>query len=207
MKSFWDHVAFIYDINELANKKVNDQIMKAVENEVPEGSAVLDCAAGTGMLSLSAAKKAKKVLSTDLSKEMLITAMKKARKQGVHNIAFAKRNIMQLKDADESYDVVMAGNVLHLLDDPETAFAELVRVTKKGGKIIIPTYLRREASLIAKLLLKAYRLIGFRGKNLHTEEYVRFIAQNAEKCGCTGYSTRLLLGNIPAGFSVIRKGE
>ncbi|MCI7767185.1 MAG: class I SAM-dependent methyltransferase [Oscillospiraceae bacterium] len=207
MSSFWDTIAGIYDLNEkVFNRSVNEQMCRALENEIPKGAKVLDCAAGTGMLSMTAAKKAGKVLCTDKAKEMLIQAMKKARRKGVYNIAFARRDITALKDADNSFDIVIAGNVMHLLQDPEKAFSELVRVTKKGGKIIIPTYLTREAGLFFKLCIKIYKLLGYNATaDFYTEEYIRFIEKNAEKNGCSEYSVKLLLGNIPAGFAVIKK--
>lgn len=207
MSSFWDTFAGIYDLNEkLFNRSVNKQMCRALESEIPKGALVLDCAAGTGMLSMAAAKNAKKVLCTDYSGRMLIQAMKKARRNGVYNIGFSRRDITALKDPDSCFDVVIAGNVMHLLDDPEKAFSELVRVTKKGGKIIIPTYLTKESGLIFKLCIKIYKLLGFAPTaDFYTEGYIRFIEKNAEKNGCTDYSTRLLLGNIPAGFAVIKK--
>lgn len=206
MSSFWNTFAGIYDLSQMVfNRSVNEQMCKALENEIPKGAIVLDCAAGTGMLSMTAAKNAKKVLCTDLSKQMLIQSMKKARRNGVHNIAFAKRNITALKDPDNSFDVVIAGNVMHLLDDPAKAFSELVRVTKKGGKIILPTYVTKESGLLFKLCIAVYKLLGYNGRAMCTEEYLNFIAENSEKNGCCEYSTRLLLGNIPAGFAVIKK--
>lgn len=60
--------------------------------------------------------------------------MKKARRLGIYNISFAKRDMTALKDPDNRYDAVIAGNVIHLLDDPQKAFSELIRVTKPGGK-------------------------------------------------------------------------
>ena len=206
MSSFWDKFSGLYDMFELLNYNVNRQMCRAVEEEIPKGAVVLDCAAGTGMLSMAAAKNAKKVICTDVSKNMLIEAMKKARRKGIYNIAFAKRDITSLKDKDNTYDAVIAGNVIHLLSDPEKAFSELVRVTKKGGKIIIPTYLVRESGLIFKACIRIYKLMGFSPKSdMNTEDYLDLIAENAEKNGCMEYSTRLLLGNIPAGFAVIKK--
>lgn len=202
----WDKVSWIYDIMEIINSKTNKGIEIAVEREVPKGAQVLDCAAGTGLLSLSAAKKAGHVTCTDLSRNMLICAMKKARKRGVRNISFAKRDITALKDPDEKYDVVMAGNVLHLFDDPSVAFGELLRVTKKGGKLIIPTYLLGETNIIWKLIIELYIKIGVGFKKKFTlDDYLKFISENAEKNGCAEYSTELIYGTLPAGFAVIKK--
>lgn len=202
----WDKISWIYDVNEALNSKTNKGIEIAVEREVPKGAAVLDCAAGTGLLSMAAAKKAKHVTCTDLSVSMLRNAMAKAARRGVRNISFAKRDITALKDSDEKYDVVMAGNVLHLLDDPSQAFAELLRVTKRGGKLIIPTYLLGETNIIWKLIIEIYIKIGVGFKKKYSlDDYLRFISENAEKNGCAEYSTELIYGTLPAGFAVIKK--
>lgn len=205
MKAFWDKIAEIYDIAELTNKSVNEQMTAAVESDIPKGALVLDCAAGTGMLSMAAAKKARHVTCTDMSRKMLIRSMQKAKAGNVRNIGFAKRNIIALNDEDNKYDAVIAGNVLHLLDEPEKAVRELVRVTKPGGKIILPTYLLGESGFF-KILIKLYKLLGFSPKKDFTlEQYLEFISKNAEANGCAEYSTRILFGNFPAGYAVIRK--
>lgn len=202
----WDKVSWIYDIMEIFNRKTNKGIEIAVAREIPKGARVLDCAAGTGMLSMAAAEKAKHITCTDLSKNMLINAMQKARKRGIHNISFARRDITALKDKTETYDVVMAGNVLHLLDDPAQAFSELLRVTKKGGKLIIPTYLLGETNIIWKFIIDIYNMLGIGFKTKFTiNDYMDFIAENAEKAGCAEYSTEYIYGTLPAGFAVIKK--
>ena len=136
------------------------------------------------MLSMAAAKNAKHVTCTDMSKEMLIQSMKKARRLGIYNISFAKRDMTALKDPDNRYDAVIAGNVIHLLDDPQKAFSELIRVTKPGGKIIIPTYLQAEAGAF-RLLIKLYGLMGLpfseeaepMGADPDVLEYFLFVTQ------------------------------
>ena len=46
--------------------------------------------------------------------------------------------------ADGSFDKVVAGNVIHLLDNPMTALSELDLVCKDGGMLIIPTYMNKD---------------------------------------------------------------
>lgn len=206
MKTFWDKVSCIYDIAEIVNKRTNGGIKSAVKAEIKQGMRVLDCAAGTGMISLAAAENAKHVTCTDFSKPMLMTAMKKARKNHVYNISFARRDICALRDEDNKYDAVIAGNVLHLLEEPEAAFSELVRVTKPGGKIIIPTYLQGDKSFLFAFFIRIYEMLGFSHKSDFTlDSYMEFIAENAEANGCAEYSTRLIPGMMSAGFAVIRK--
>ena len=52
-------------------------------------------------------------------------------------------DILHLDYPDESFDKVIAANVIHLLDEPLKALSELDRVCRKGGSIIIPTYMNR----------------------------------------------------------------
>ena len=59
------------------------------------------------------------------------------------NVFFRQGNILSLDFADETFDKVVAGNVIHLLDEPLKALSELNRVCKSGGKLIIPTYMNK----------------------------------------------------------------
>ncbi|MCI7760214.1 MAG: methyltransferase domain-containing protein, partial [[Eubacterium] saphenum] len=138
--TFWDRFAGVYDIIELTNGKVYREMCAITRRLVPNGATVLDCAAGTGELSFAAAVRAESVLCTDISENMLKTAKKKAAARRKDNISFAERNIFDLQESDNTYDIVIAGNVLHLLDNPQDAVRELYRVLKKGGKLLLPTF-------------------------------------------------------------------
>ena len=74
MRGFWDRVAGLYDLAELLNRRANLAMKRETALWVPPGSRVLDCAAGTGALSLAAARRAGYVLCTDLSPDMLARA-------------------------------------------------------------------------------------------------------------------------------------
>lgn len=72
---------------------------------------------------------------------MLRRAEKKCAKFG--NMQFAQADILRLDYPDESFDTVVAANVIHLLDEPYRALHELERVCRTGGRLIIPTYMNR----------------------------------------------------------------
>lgn len=201
MKTFWDRIASLYDIvARLTRGSTDKEMYDGIEAAIEEGMNVLDCAAGTGMLSIAAAKKAKHVVCTDQSRNMLIKAVKNARRYHVRNISFAKRDIFALKDPDNRYDAVIAGNVLHLLDDPEKAVMELMRVTKPGGKIILPTYLLGETKLKGKLSLALYKRVGFASMTNYTmKSYTAFIEKFGEN------TVKFIPGAFPMGFAVITK--
>ena len=80
MSTFWDRVAWLYDLAERSNRAVNAVAAARVAELVPVGARVLDCAAGTGEFSLAAAVRAGSVTCTDLSQAMLDQAKQKAKK-------------------------------------------------------------------------------------------------------------------------------
>ncbi len=197
--TFWDRFAFLYDLGQSLNLKVLKGFENATESLVPEGALVLDTAAGTGRLTFAAAKNAKKVVCTDLSMPMLKQARRKSEKSNIVNVEFDVRDIFNLKDSDEVYDIVMAGNVLHLLDEPEKALKELWRVTKRGGKLLLPTYMLGDRSSV---LLKLYKMLGFNPSTDFTyETYGKMLAE----CGLGKVKLKMIKGMIPCCYAVIEK--
>ena len=69
-------------------------------------------------------------------------------------------DITKLGYADNSFDKVVAANVIHLLDDPQAALDELLRVCKPGGQIIIPTYINRENEGNPSIFVKVIGKLG-----------------------------------------------
>lgn len=199
---FWDRIARVYDIAEAVNGKVYREMCELTRRLIPRGAAVLDCAAGTGELSFAAAEKAESVLCTDNSENMLDTAMAKAKKRGIENVRFERRNIFRLDDPDETYDVVIAGNVLHLLSEPENAVAELYRVTKRGGRILLPTFVTRGSSKPASAMLGVYKKLGF---NPSTEYTPRSYVFMLKSCNKGEVKAKLIKGMMPCCYAVIVK--
>ena len=198
-KNFWDKIAGFYDFAESFNSKVYKEMTALAAGFVPQDAAVLDVAAGTGQLSFAAAEKAKEVVCTDLSLSMLENARKKAKRRNVTNILFEVRDIMKLTDRDNTYDVVIAGNVLHLLDEPQAAVKELYRVLKPGGRLLLPTFMLGGRK---RTLVEIYRLLGFTPAGDYTEETYRKMLEAAD---CGAVKTKMINGKIPCCFAVMKK--
>lgn len=204
MASFWDKVARLYDLAELTNRRVNASAVERVAQLVPQGAAVLDCAAGTGKFSLAAARRAASVLATDLSRPMLDRAAAKARRAGLRNITFAVRDITALEEPDGSFDAVIAANVLHLLPQPEIAVGELWRVTRPGGRLILPTYLQGKTGAAAGELIKIYQGVGFHYEHAFTPETYRAFL---EGLGLGAVTLEVMEGRVPEGIAVLERSE
>lgn len=137
---FWDKVSGVYDLFEnIYNKSVYQDIGKSVIQHIKKTDVVLECACGTGAISIYIAPACKKLFASDYSIGMLKQSKRKLK--GYSNVAFKRADITNINVKDDSFDVVVAGNVMHLLPNPQTAMYELTRICKNGGKLIIPTYI------------------------------------------------------------------
>lgn len=203
-RTFWDRIAGLYDLAEAVNRRAVRGMAAEAARRVPSGSDLLECAAGTGEISLAAAPFARRVLCTDLSLPMLERARKKAAQRGLSNIEFAQRDLFRLPEPDGAFGAVCAANVLHLLDAPERAAAELWRVTAPGGVLLLPTFLMGEAGAVMRFLISLYRLQGFRQKYLFTQESYRAFF---ERLGLPVSELAVIPGRLPVGLAVLRKPD
>lgn len=138
---FWDRVAWVYDVfANLINKKVHDALCREVASRIKASDDVLECACGTGLLSGAIAAQCRHLVATDFSEKMLRRARKKHRH--LPNVEFRWGNILEIDFPRDRFDIVVAANVIHLLEEPHQALAEMSRVCRPNGTLIIPTYIR-----------------------------------------------------------------
>lgn len=106
----------------------------------PESAKILDVATGTGKLAVKLAEKGCDVTAIDFSSDML----KKAKiPKGLKNLNFQQMDATNLAEFDDNtFDITLISFALH--DMPEIIqkriLIEMLRVTKKGGNIIIIDY-------------------------------------------------------------------
>ena len=99
----------------------------------------LDVAAGSGALSVSAARLGAQVLATDLSSVMLELLQARARKEGL-NIETRVMDCHTLRLDDNSFDMAGSQFGVMLFPDMPRAIREMTRVVKPGGRVLIHAY-------------------------------------------------------------------
>ena len=198
---FWDNVAWVYDIfaNGI-NRKANRALCKAVAQLIDPEDEALECACGTGLLSGVIANRCKSLVATDFSVNMLKRAARKYR--SLPNITFEPCDILQLPYPDARFTVVIAANVIHLLDSPEKALQELSRVCRPGGRIILPTYMNRTQSGKLGGTSRAIKTAGADFKREFTPETYRAFLTNA---GFPDAQFTHCEGKIPCEIAVLQK--
>ena len=200
---FWDQVAGVYDIFvNVINRKTHKILKEIVSDLVEPDDVVLECACGTGLLSAVIAKKCRRLTATDFSGKMLMKTEKNC--ADFQNITFAKADITALAFPDCSFDKVVAGNVIHLLDNPLTALGELNRVCKDGGMLIIPTYMNKDSKGKTSGFAATVGKAGADFKRQFTVDSYRQFFLDA------GYSdVQIILadGRIPCAVAIMKKAD
>jgi len=195
---FWDRVSGVYDLfGKIYNGKVNQEMCRVVAKELGTDDCVLECACGTGLITAAVAGKCSKLVATDCSEGMLKQTRKKC--GSYSNVEIRTADILNLPFPDESFDAVIAANVIHLLDDPYKALSELDRICRPGGKLIIPTYVNKDkARGFDRTIDKAGA--DFKQDFIY-ESYRAFFAG----AGYTKIRTKLIDGRVPCAIAVITK--
>ena len=200
---FWDNVAGVYDVFvNVINRKTHQKLKRIVSSLIEPGDTVLECACGTGLLSAVIAQKCRQLTATDFSEKMLKKAEKNCRV--FRNITYAPADITALPFADGSFDKVVAGNVIHLLDNPMMALGELNRVCKDGGMLIIPTYMNKDDKGKTNGFSDAAQKAGADFKREFTMESYRQFFLDA---GYPDVEAFLADGRIPCAVAVMRKAS
>jgi ubiquinone/menaquinone biosynthesis C-methylase UbiE len=135
----WDAIAEGYD-QYVAPQEVElaNEALRLVGLE--SGERFLDVAAGTGGLSLPAARLGAEVLATDWSPAMIERFEAGARAEGLSNAEGCVMDCHALDLADDSFDVTGSQFGVMLVPDQPRALREMVRVTRPGGRVLVIAY-------------------------------------------------------------------
>jgi ubiquinone/menaquinone biosynthesis C-methylase UbiE len=98
---------------------------------------VLDVACGPGLLACAFAGHAARVTGIDITAAMIEQARLRQREQGLQNLEWHVGNAVPLPFADGAFSLVVTRYSFHHFQEPVLAFAEMMRVCRAGGRVLV----------------------------------------------------------------------
>ena len=199
-QNFWDKNAGRYDCFMRKDAAAYEQMYELLRLVVRQKT-VLELATGTGLIAKHIVRYADHIEAIDASQEMIEQA-----KQGVKSakLYFSVQDMFHLPYADQSFDVVIVSNALHIVPHPEKALIEFRRVLKNDGTLIAPTFTHAENSYWGNLQALALKIAGFPLHSRWTSAaYLAFLQQN----GWTVCKSVVLQNSIPLTYAECKKSK
>ncbi|NLO63461.1 MAG: class I SAM-dependent methyltransferase [Clostridiaceae bacterium] len=200
-EKFWNKISGRYD------KQVTGKYSKAYTRTIEKTRcylkdtySVLDFACGTGITTVELAKNVKEIRAIDISDNMIDLAKKKMEKHDIKNVNFTTCDIMSDTIKDQSFDVVLAFNILYFLEDIDEILIRIRHILKSGGLFISVTDCLGEKKSILNVFQSFLSTIGIIP---YTRKYkMRELECLIEKAGFSIIETDNFYTNPPNYFVV-----
>lgn len=196
-RRYWETHAKNYDRSMFVLGRPLAPMVERVERAVAGRRRVLELAAGTGLVTAAIARTAHEVVATDYAEAMVDTLRARIREAKLENVRCERADVYALPYPPESFDAVVAANVLHLLPDLPAALAAMKRVVRPGGRWVLPTYCHDETTA-SWALSRVLALTGFPG---HRRFTTRSLRDALERAGLRVERVETLAGPIPIGYA------
>jgi ubiquinone/menaquinone biosynthesis C-methylase UbiE len=131
----------------------------SIEKLLPRDLTLADVGCGTGSLTFELARFARKVIGVDLSHEMLRRARAIAKERKLGNVEFRQGDALEVPLPSRSVDAAFCVMVLHFVPDPARAIANLCRITRLGGPIILVDLVQHKQDWMREQM--AHQWLGF----------------------------------------------
>jgi len=170
-EKFWDKVSNKFDKR---SRKIDQTEIKTLENTkkyLNVNDIVLDYGCAIGTMTIEIADNVKMIHGIDISLKMIDAAERKAAERKIENIHFAQSTIFDERYKRESFDVILAFNILHFLEDTQKVMTRINELLKPGGLIISVTPCLGEKKSFINILIF---LLVFLQTKMGIVPYIRF---------------------------------
>lgn len=135
-KNFWDSASKNYDKTEERFEYIHQKSRENAKKHFKSSNVVLDYGCGTGTTACEIANNVKEIYAIDISPKMIEISKGKATEKNIENVTFAEGDIFDEKLKKESFDRILAFNMLHTIPNPEKAVQRINELLKPDGLFI-----------------------------------------------------------------------
>lgn len=141
MKSadFWDKSAKKYSQSPIKDEITYRKKLNESQEHFKPDMHILEFGCGTGTTAIHHSPFVKHIDAIDTSQKMIDICQEKAEAASVENITFSKSSLFELDAYNDSYDAILALNVIHLITNRNSVLSEVSRILKPGGVFISST--------------------------------------------------------------------
>ncbi|WP_262693294.1 class I SAM-dependent methyltransferase [Kordiimonas aquimaris] len=136
---FWDKVSEKYAKAPISDEEAYLYTLNKTRGYLKATDHVLEVGCGTGSTALLLAENVREITASDLSGKMIEIGRAQVLRQGVSNVNFIQADVLDADLVTESYDAVLAHNMLHLLEDAPAALQAIKDHLKPDGLFISKT--------------------------------------------------------------------
>jgi 2-polyprenyl-3-methyl-5-hydroxy-6-metoxy-1,4-benzoquinol methylase len=151
-EKLWDRMATKWDKPGVSLGEKDVKLIDKTKKYLDAGSVLLDYGCATGSICFELAGTAKAVYGVDLSSKMIDIAKSKASKNKTSNVSFINGSIFNEALKTESFDVITAFSILHLVEDTPQVFERIYKLLKPGGVFISETPCMGNGKLLSALI-------------------------------------------------------
>ena len=120
---------------------------------IRKGMHVLDLGSGDGTTAIPAARSGADVLGVDIARNLVKAGNERIREEGLSNIRFQEGDATSLEGIeDEKFDLVVSIFGAMFAPKPYDVAKEMVRVTRKGGRMVMGNWIPDDPTLVAQIL-------------------------------------------------------
>jgi ubiquinone/menaquinone biosynthesis C-methylase UbiE len=135
---YWDHVYSSHTVKAQVYRNRMAVVTRWATLAAGPGATATDVGTGAGHLAVALAERGIRVAAIDASEAMLASVAHNAARMGVADLVVPMTSDAQrLELASATCDVVTAIGLLSWVQQPELAMAEMARITKPGGHVIV----------------------------------------------------------------------
>jgi 2-polyprenyl-3-methyl-5-hydroxy-6-metoxy-1,4-benzoquinol methylase len=148
-------------LESLRARAEKSEFARLLDRAIPMDARIIEVGCGTGQMSLYLARGQRVVVGADLTRASLALGAAAAKRFGLEHVHFLETDLQRSGLKKGVFDVVYTSGVLHHTADPRASFAEVVKLARPGGMIVVGLY-NAFARIPLRMRRMAARASGYR---------------------------------------------